>query len=116
MVPCAFHFKQIQSAFCLDIENGTEFFNQILNTHHCVKCVHIRSYSGLCFPAFALNTERCGVCFVIQSECGKVRTRITPNTDTFYAVHQTVNRIVLTSLYLEFETSKISWYDMKLKL
>ena len=57
MVPCAFHFKEIQSAFCLDIENGTEFFNQILNTHHCVKCVHIRSYSGLYFPAFALNTE-----------------------------------------------------------
>ena len=28
-------------------------------------------------------------CFVslhIQSECGKIRTRITPNTDTFYAV------------------------------
>ena len=22
----------------------------------------------------------------IQSECGKIRTRITPNTDTFYAV------------------------------
>ena len=22
----------------------------------------------------------------IQSECGKLRTRITPNTDTFYAV------------------------------
>ena len=69
-----------------NIENGTEFLNQILNTHHCVKCVHIRSYSGLYFPAFALNTERCGVCFLIQSECGKVRTRITPNTDTFYAV------------------------------
>ena len=42
--------------------------------------------------------------------------QITPNTDTFYAVHQTVNRIVLTSLYLQFETSKISCYDMKLKL
>ena len=23
----------------------------------------------------------------IQSECGKIRTRITPNTDTFYAVY-----------------------------
>ena len=26
------------------------------------------------------------VCLRIQSECGKMRTRITPNTDTFYAV------------------------------
>ena len=46
--------------------------------HHCVKSVRIRSYSGPHFPAFGLNTER---------YCGKMRTRITPNTDTFYAVH-----------------------------
>ena len=25
-------------------------------------------------------------CFFVQSEYGKMRTRITPNTDTFYAV------------------------------
>ena len=24
--------------------------------------------------------------FFVQSECGKMRNRITPNTDTFYAV------------------------------
>ena len=41
--------------------------------------VHIRSYSGSYFPAFVLNTER--------SECGKRRTRITPNMDTFYTVY-----------------------------
>ena len=34
-----------------------------------MKSVHIRGYS-LC----------------IQSECGKMHTKITPNTDTFYAV------------------------------
>ena len=44
---------------------------------HCVKSVRIRSYSGPYIPAFGLS---------IQSECGKIRTRITPNTDTFYAV------------------------------
>ena len=38
------------------------------------------------FPAFGLNTERYGVSFRIQFECGKIRTRITLNTDTFYAV------------------------------
>ena len=61
---------------------------------HCVKSVHIRSYSGLYFPAFGLNTnrywlntKRYSVSLRIQSECGKIRTRINPNTDTFYAVY-----------------------------
>ena len=45
-----------------------------------------RSYSGLFFPVFALNTERYSLSLRIQSKCGKIRTRITPNTDTFYAV------------------------------
>ena len=56
---------------------------------HCVKSVRIRSYSGVIlsyphFSAFGLNTERYEVCLRIQSEYGKMRTRITPNTDTFY--------------------------------
>ena len=51
-----------------------------------VKSVCIWSYSGPHFPEFGLNTERYGVSLCIQSECGKMRTRITPNTDTFYAV------------------------------
>ena len=53
---------------------------------HYVKSVGVRSYSGAHFPAFRLNTERYGVSLRIQSECGKMRTRITPNTETFYAV------------------------------
>ena len=44
--------------------------------------VPTRSYSGPHFPLFGLNTEY----LRIQSKCGKMRTRITPNTDTFYAV------------------------------
>ena len=43
-------------------------------------------FSGLHFPAFELNTEIYGVSLRIQSECGKMLTRITQNTDTFYAV------------------------------
>ena len=46
----------------------------------------IRSYSGQYFPVFGLNAERYGVSLRIQSECGKTRTKITPNTDTFHAV------------------------------
>ena len=53
---------------------------------HCVKSVRIRSYSGPHFLAFGLNTERYEASLRIQSECRKMRTRITPNTDTFRAV------------------------------
>ena len=55
-------------------------------TFHCLKSVRIRNYSGPYFPAFGLNTERYGVSLRIQSERGKIQTRITPNTDTFHAV------------------------------
>ena len=54
---------------------------------HWVKSVRIRSYSGPHFPEFGLNTERYSVSLRIQSECGKMRTRITPNTDIFHAVY-----------------------------
>ena len=47
-----------------------------------MKSFHIRSYSGPYFPAFGINTERYGVFLSIQSECGKMWTGITPNTDT----------------------------------
>ena len=43
-------------------------------------------FSVLYFPAFGLNTERYSVYLRIQSECKKIKTRKTPNTDTFHAV------------------------------
>ena len=49
--------------------------------------VRIRSYSGPYFSIFGLNTERYSVSLRIQSECGKIRTIITPNRDTFYAAN-----------------------------
>ena len=48
---------------------------------YCVKSVRIWSFSGPYFSAFGLT-----VSLRIQSEYGKVRTRKTPNTDTFHAV------------------------------
>ena len=53
---------------------------------HCVKSVRIGSFYAPYFPAFGLNTERNSVSLRIQYECGKIRTRQTPNTDTFYEV------------------------------
>ena len=52
----------------------------------CPNSVRIRSYPGPYFPAFELNTERYFVSLCIQSEYGKIQTRITPNTDTFHSV------------------------------
>ena len=52
----------------------------------CVKSVRIRSFSGQYFPTFGLNTERHRVSLHISSECRKIRTRKTPNMDTFCAV------------------------------
>ena len=53
---------------------------------HWVKSARVRSCSGPYFPAFGLNMERYWVSLDIQSECGKIWTRIIPNTDTFHAV------------------------------
>ena len=54
--------------------------------YHSMKSVRIRNYSGPHFPIFGLNKERYFVSHRIQSECGKIRTRKSPNTDTCYAL------------------------------
>ena len=51
-----------------------------------MKSVRIPSCSGPYFPAFRLNAENYGAFLRIQSEFGKIRTRKTRNTDTFYAM------------------------------
>ena len=58
---------------------------------HCVKSVRIRSYSGLYFATFGLNTERSPY----SPKCGKIRTRITPNTDTFHAKYSISRKAVI---------------------
>ena len=67
--------------------NGFNPLKSIINCKctnlHYVKSVRIRSYSGPHFPAFGLNTERYTVFLRIQSECGKLWIRITPNKGTF---------------------------------
>ena len=52
------------------------------NAKHCVESARVQSYSGPHFPSFGMNTDRY-LSLRIQSECGKMRTRITPNRDTF---------------------------------
>ena len=49
-----------------------------------LKSVHVQSFSGPYFPALGLNARKC--------ENGKMRTRRSPNTDTFHAVYMATNR------------------------
>ena len=86
------------------MRNGLFYFQTCYHNLHCVKSVHIRSYSGPYFPAFGLNTERYGVSLCIQSECGKMRTRITPNTYTFYGVLSLAKIRVNMRLLLSYST------------
>ena len=44
---------------------------------------------------FGLNTVKYGVSLHIQSKCGKIRARKTPNTDTFDAVEFAWKRIIV---------------------
>ena len=69
---------------------GIKLLVRLSTTRHWVKSVRIWSYSGPHFAAFGLNAERYSVSLCIQSECGKIRTRITLNTEAFYAVRKTI--------------------------
>ena len=65
---------------------------------HCVKSLRIRSFSAPYFPAFRLNMD--WVSLRIQSECGKIRTRKTPNADTFHSVTvQDMKHYIVPSLF-----------------
>ena len=57
-----------------------------LEKTHRVKTFLILSFSGPYFPTLGLITEIYSVNFHIQSKFGKIRTRKTPNMDTFQAV------------------------------
>ena len=47
-----------------------KLFEEIVKNFHCVKSVRIRSYSGLHFPAFGLNTEYLSVFSLNAEKCG----------------------------------------------
>ena len=69
------HSSYLKSLFSL-------FISLFVLLIHCVKSVCRLCYSVLHFSAFSLNTERYYL-LCIHSECGKMRTRITPNTVAF---------------------------------
>ena len=61
-------------------------YNISITVSFTVWSVRIWRFSGPCFPAFGLNTERYSTSLRIQSKYGKIRTRKTPSMDTFHAL------------------------------
>ena len=62
-----------------------------LENHHCVKSVCIRSHSGPHFSCIFSHSEWMSIypySVQMRENAGKMRTRITPNTDSFHAVHR----------------------------
>ena len=67
----------------------------------CINSVRIRSYSGPYLPAFGLIS--------IQFECGKIRTRVTPNTDTFHAILRMFLFLTQQTLTFQSQGQWLSW-------
>ena len=75
---------------------GSEFFwkswkfEQNLLSEYCVKSVHIWSYSGLHFSCIFPHSDwirrDTEYLSIFSPNAEKMRTKITPNTDTFYEV------------------------------
>ena len=69
-------------------------------------------YSELVCSVFSrIRTEygEISVSLRVQSKCGKIRTRITPNTDTFYTVRVVKN--LIKSLYLSVRLAYRSYHQ-----
>ena len=80
-------FKNLQ-------ESQTDRYRKLWKTSlfHCVKSVRIRSFSGLYFPVFGLNTEIYRINLRIQYKYRKIQTtKKTPNADTFDVVLSSAN-------------------------
>ena len=68
----------LSESFNFEIKNtkiNTVGVAKLARVIYCMKSVRI-----------GLNTERRGLSLCLQSKCGKIRSRKTPNTDTFHAV------------------------------
>ena len=78
------------------------------HSHYNLVYIKKHPYSELfwsAFPAFAYSLP-----LGIQSKCGKMRTRITPNKDTFCAVMQVVSTSFYVFYVTVFETRNFSYF------
>ena len=101
-------------SFDLNTSDANSFSNigNVGNASSCrsipsVKSVRIRSYSVQHFPALGLNTKRYSVSLRTQSKCDNIRTRITSNTDTFYVVIISNEKISVISVMRTFSIATV---------
>ena len=107
-----FKGKHLSWSFSLDytcIKKVTQCFT--LNFAKCCrkprddcyrKPVFSDNHYAKVFPAFGLNMEIYSVNLCIQSKCGKIQTRRTLNTNTFYAVNiLSINFVYFEGLIIE---------------
>ena len=105
---CTFNLRPVRRGFkrinkIPDINHNTNLVQKHNNidVHHYIKSSGIGNFFGPYFPAFGLNSARYSVSVRIQSECGKIRTRKTLNTDTLSAVHlNDTNHCLEKSMFL----------------
>ena len=98
-------FKKITQCFTLNFAKCCRkprddcYREPVFSDNHYVKV----------FPAFGLNMEIYCVNLRIQSKCGKIRTRRTTNTNTFYAVNiLSVNFVYFEGLIIESHQVTVS--------
>ena len=83
------------------------------------KCLYSELFWSAFFPhflAFGPNTERYGVSLLLgpnARKCGKMRTRITPNTDTFYAVRTAQLWLFIKGSATNFSNIFCVWFFKK---
>ena len=85
------------------VKSNTQIFWNFQHIH-CVKCVRISSFSSSYFPTFGLYTQRYSVFLCIQSKCEKIRTRKSPNADTFHV-------IIILAVYTNLVNIPWSWFS-----
>ena len=88
LLECKFKIICFETAVETKLKSSEIHTAYIYSAHltYCVKYVRIRNYSGPYFPVLGHNTGRYSASLRIRSKCGKIRTRITLNTDTLHAV------------------------------
>ena len=64
------------------------------------KCPYLELFWSV-FSRIRTEYREIPVYLRIQSECGKIRTRITPNTDPFYAGSKSTNKTIITLWWRE---------------
>ena len=89
---------------------------------HCVKTVCIRSYSGQHFTTFSrIRTEYGEILRIspysveMRKNAGKIRTRITPNTETFDAVLTSSNEALFSEEQEKAKQTLLSFFGNTMK-